>query len=240
MSGLAIVGFGCLGLIVIAFLGGGILVAKFMPKLKEMAGDFEKDPAKTTTLMALKMNPDVEILKTDDAKREVTFKTKADGKTTTISFDEFEKGKITIKNDKGEEYSMDASKAQTDGVVLKSPEGKTVMGGTAAATAPPAEVPQYPGLTMDDGGFRSERAEAISGLAVGHVNDSVTKIKEHYEAALKSAGLEVQTILQEDQKTATVSGTQGNGKTSINVIIAADDSTPGKVQVTTQYTLPKP
>lgn len=238
LSGLAVVGIGCLGLIVIAFLGGGILVAKYLPKLKEVAGDFEKDPAKAATLLALKMNPDVEILSTDDAKREVTFKTKADGKTTTVSFDEFEKGKITVKNDKGEEYSFDATKAQTDGVVIKSPDGQTVMGGSAAATAPPAWVPKYPGLVVQDGGLRTERPDGtVSGVTAGKIGAALAQVREHYETELKKAGFEVTHNATEDGKAGTLTATKDAGKTTVSVTLSSESE--GETQVALTYEGPK-
>ena len=106
-------------------------------------------------MLALKMNPDVEVLNTDDTKREVTFKLKSSGETTTISYEDFEKGKMKIKNSKGEEYTVDASKAETEGMVIKGPDGQIITGGNAAATAPPAWVPLYPGLALQEGGALS-------------------------------------------------------------------------------------
>lgn len=240
LSGCAIAGMGCLTIVIILFLGGGFLVAKFMPDLKQMAADFEKDPGKAATLMALKMNPDVEVLHVDDTKREVTFKLKSSGETTTLSFDDIEKGKFSLKNDKGEKISVDASKAQTEGVVIKGPDGQTVTAGVGASTAVPAEVPLYPGVTLQDGSVRIEKADKISGLVTGHVTDTVSKIKDHYEATLKAAGLVVQSVFQGDDQTATVTGTKNQGKTDITVVITPDQSLPGKTQITVQYKLPKP
>jgi len=234
ISGLAIVGIGCLGLIVIAFLGGGFLVAKFMPKLKEMAGEFEKDPAKAATLMALKMNPDVEILNTDDTKREVTFKVKSSGETTTISFDDFEKGKITLKNDKGEEYGIDASKAQTEGVVIKGPDGQTITGGNAAATAPPAWVPLYPGLALQDGGARMQRPDgSMSGLVVGKVGASLADVRLYYENELKSQGYEVNSNFSEENKTGNIQATKDGSEFTIGITLSTESD--GQTQVALTY-----
>jgi len=139
LSGLAIAGIGCLVILAIALLGGGLLVAKGCSKFKEIAGDldFQKDPAKAAALMALRLNPDIEIISTDDTKREVTFKTKSKGEVTTVSFDDLQDGKFTIKNAKGEVITVDGSANDGKGTTtVKGPDGSTVIGGDAAGPPP--------------------------------------------------------------------------------------------------------
>jgi hypothetical protein len=238
LSGFAIAGIGCLGILVLLFLGGGFIVAKYMPQFKEKMAEFEKDPAKAA-VWALELNPDIEVLNKDDAKREITFKTKSTGETTTFSYDDLQNGKMSVKNDKGEEYSFDASKAQTDGVVMKGPDGRTITAGAAAASAPPEEVPLYPGLVLQDGGYRMDQPDAVTGLAVGSVQADMVKIKEHYETLFKAAGYEV-TSVASGSASSSVTGTKNDGKSTISVIINPSAENPEQTQVTTQYHLPKP
>jgi hypothetical protein len=235
LSGLAMAGIGCGVLLLAALVGGGFMVAKIGSKVKEFAGD----PAKAA-VWALEMNPDIEVLKKDDAKREITFKQKSTGETSTISYEDLEKGKLTVKNDKGEEYGFDASKAQTEGVVIKGPDGKTITAGVAAASAPPAEVPQYPGLKLEDGaGYRVDQAEAVGGMTMGKAPGDVRTVKEHYEGVLKSGGYEVNSIVNGEYDSVSITGKKGAGMTSINVMISRDEGTAGQVVITTQYQLPK-
>lgn len=233
LSGIAIAGIGCLGIVVILFLVGGFFVAKFMPNLKE----FAEDPAKAA-VWVLEMNPDIEVLNKDDTKREITFKTKSTGETTTLSYDDLENGKFSVKNEKGEEYSFDASKAQTDGVVMKGPDGKTITAGIGAASAPPAEVPLYPGLSLEAGGYRMDQPDAVTGMAVGFVQADIIKIKEHYETLFNAAGYEVTSV--SSNSNTSVSGTKDEGKSSISVIINPSVEKPDHTQITIQYHLPKP
>ncbi|SKA80920.1 hypothetical protein SAMN02745166_00697 [Prosthecobacter debontii] len=234
MSGLAIAGIGCLGLIVLIFLAGGALVAKFMPQIREAAAEFEKDPAKAATMLALKMNPDVEVLNTDDTKREVTFKLKSSGETTTISYEDFEKGKMKIKNSKGEEYTVDASKAETEGMVIKGPDGQIITGGNAAATAPPAWVPLYPGLALQEGGARMQRPDGgVSGLAVGKVAAPSAQVYQHYETDLKSQGYEVTSSFSDEHKAGNIQATKDDGKTILGLTISTESD--GQTQVALTY-----
>lgn len=239
LSVFAIAGMGCLGLLVLLFLGGGIIVAKFMPQIKEMAAEYEKDPA-LFAIRILEMNPDIEVIKKDDAKREITFKTKSTGETVTITYDDLASGKMNMKKEKGEEYSNDTSKTQTENVVMKDTDGQVVTRGVAAASTPPAEVPLYPGLALQDGGYRMDQPEAISGMAVGSVKAEVGKIKEHYETTLQAAGFEVTTMANGNNLAATITGKKADGKSSISVMITPEPGVPDNIQVTTQYHLVKP
>lgn len=236
MSGLAIAGIGCLGILVIAFLGGGFVIAKLFPKIKEFAAD----PAKAA-VWALEMSPDIEVLKKDEAKREITFKTKSTGEVTTLSFDDLEKGKISLKNDKGE-YMVDASKAQTEGMVLKTPEGQTTLkAGAAAASSLPAQVPVYPGLQLkEDAGYRMEQPNGVNGMATGTVSGDLVAIKDHYEAKLKASGYEVTSLINGNNESAAINAKKGEGQDHISIVIAPEEGAPGTLQVTTQYYLPKP
>ncbi|TDU70952.1 hypothetical protein EI77_02070 [Prosthecobacter fusiformis] len=93
LSGFAIAGIGCLGLLIVIFLGGGFVVAKFMPQLKEMA----EDPSKMV-IWALEKNPDIEVIKKDDVKREITYKTKSTGEVVTVSYEDLAQGKMKPDN----------------------------------------------------------------------------------------------------------------------------------------------
>ncbi|MCW0219515.1 MAG: hypothetical protein OJI67_14415 [Prosthecobacter sp.] len=236
LSGLAIAGIGCGSLLLLAFLGGGLLLAKGCSKFKEFAAD----PA-AAVVWAMEQNPDIEVIKKDDAKREITYKTKSTGEVTTISYEDIKQGKLTLKNDKGEEYGFDASKAQTEGVVIKGPDGKTIVAGNVSATAPPAEVPLYPGLeTEDGGGYRVDEDKSTLGMTVGNAKGTLTEVKDFYESKLKAEGYELQTTVNGDNESATLVGTKNDRKTSISVAIVPNTEKPGMMQITVQYNIPKP
>lgn len=239
MSCLAIGGIGCLVIVVILFLGGGAVVFRFMPQLKEFASESKKDPAKAAAMLMLKMNPDIQIMATDDAKREVTFKVKSSGDTVTMNFDDIQKGKMKMTNSKGEEVSIDASDAGKGGIVMKGPQGQTVIGGGAAATAPPSWVVAYPGLTPEEGGMKSEQDGNVTGMVRGSTKDPVTKVKTQLEASLKAAGYTTETNLitaGDGSVTGSITANKADGKTTATYLITTED---GKTVIMTQYEGPK-
>jgi hypothetical protein len=91
-----IAGIGCGGLVVLAIIAIFVLAGKACTKINEVAGDFQKNPAKAAAMLALKFNPEVEVVSTDDTKNEITIRTKKDGETMTMSFEDVAKGKFTM------------------------------------------------------------------------------------------------------------------------------------------------
>lgn len=234
LSCLAMGGIGCLVLIVALFLGGGAIVAKFLPQIKQFVADAEKDPARAAAMLALSMNPDIKVQGTDEEKRTVTFKVKSSGETMTVSFEDISKGKLTMTNDKGEEISIDASKAKEEGIVMKGPEGQTVIGGGGAASAPPAWVPIYEGGTVQEGGFRMDKEDGmIVGMTVVKTPDDLAKVREFYETKLKAAGYAVNSNFSEENKAGNISAEKESDKTRIGVTVSTESD--GQTQAAISY-----
>lgn len=236
LSGLAIAGMGCGGLLLLFILVAALLVMKACNKVKEVAGDFTVNPAKAMAMIVLKSNPELDVVKTDDAKGEITVRNKKSGEVVTMSFEDIKKGKFTMKNAKGEEVSIDASDAAgKGGVVMKGPEGEVVIGGAnTAAVAPPAWVPVYSNLKAQPGGMRSEKNGVIAGAFVAETADSGAKVKEFYEAKLKEAGFEIEVTSTSANggEFNVVAGTKDDGKSKVTAIITTEN---GKTGVMLNY-----
>lgn len=230
-------GIGCGGLLLVAFIGAGLLLMKGCQKAKEIAGDFQKNPAKAAAMLVLKANPDVEVVSTDDNKGEITIKDKKSGETTTTSFDDLSQGKLTVKNSKGETMTVDASDAKNGKITMNGPDGKVTIG-DAANTALPAWVPAYPGAASQPGGMKTEKSDKIVGMTVLQTPDPVAKVKEFFESKLKADGYttEVNTMNFNGNDSATVSGKKNDGKQTVNVVIATES---GKTSVMVNYEGPK-
>jgi len=261
MSGLAIAGFGCGGLILIILVVGFIFVGKACNKISEVAGDFTKNPAKATAMLVLKMNPDIEIISTDDTKNEVTFKEKQSDEVITMSFDDLAQGKLTMKDSKGEVISIDGSKAGSDGKItikgkngeesvidtsgakegqmkIKSKDGEMTIGGGSLSDLP-AWVPVYPGATSTNGGGMKSVKENVATGAVGLQSaDPVGKIKEFYEAKLKEAGYKVESneITADGKQTVILNATNEASSSTFNVIASSEE---GKTALMLNYSGPK-
>ena len=261
ISGLAIAGFGCGGLIVIILIVGFIFVGKACNMVQEYAGDFSKNPAKASAMIVLRMNPELEIVSTDDTKNEATIKIKKTGETYTMSFDDIKNGKLTMRDSTGQEISIDGSKVSTEGKVvikgkdgeeaviegsggtkgqmkIKSKDGEVTIGATSVSDLP-AWVPVYPGATSSQGGgMKNEKEGVVNGAIALESADPVAKIKEFYEAQLKGAGFKVESneISADGKQTIILNGTNDSTTSRVNVMASTEA---GKTAVMLSYSGPK-
>jgi hypothetical protein len=231
LSGLAIAGIGCGALTLLIIVAAGLLMMKGCQKFNEVAADFEKNPERAAAMMALKFNPDLEVVSTDDAAGQITVKQKSTGETTTMSFKDISEGKFTVTNSKGETVTMDASKAANDGLVVTGPEGKMVLGGNQSA--PPAWVPLYPGATAS-GGMKSEQGNKVSGTFATATGDDLAKVKAFYEQKLSDEGYETGTnaVQGEGAELVMFNANKDDGQRTLNVVIQAES---GKTNVSLTY-----
>lgn len=241
MSGLAIAGIGCGGLIVIGLIGVFMLLGKACTGLKEYAEEAQKNPAKAAAMLVTKFNPDIEVVSTNDTAGEITIRDKKTGKETTLSFEDIANGKFSMTDGDGKTISVDGSQATKDGTVrIQGPNGETVISGTGASmvAAAPAWVPQYPGLKTSTGGMRSEKDGVATGAVAGETADPVVKVKDYFESTLKEAGYTVETNVANANgaDSGFIRGTKDDGKQSVSVMLGAEG---GKTSVMVQYQGPK-
>ena len=255
-NGLAIAGIGCLVVLVIFGIVGVMLVNKAAKFVRANVGDFTSNPERAGVLMALKLNPAIEVLNVDDAKNSVTFKEKSSGKVMTMSFEDIKQGKISFSDDQGHEVNIDGSQLTKDSKLtvkgsdgkeilikgdggnqgsftVKGPDGEMVINTNAQS---PAWVPVYPGAKPGQGGMRSEQGGKLTGVSMLETNDEVSKVAAFYDSKLKEAGFKVETTsLSADGKgNAILNGTKADQ--TVNAVIS-DES--GKTKVMLSYEGPK-
>jgi hypothetical protein len=202
--------------------------------------DAAADAVANAVILGLKKNPNIEILKTDNTKREVTYREKKSGQEVTISFDDLSQGKFNMKmkDARGRESSISSGAA--GGMTITGPDGKMTISGGAASSSAPAWVPAYPGATPAAGSMRMEKGDTLSGSSHSETKDSVAKVKEFFDSKLKEQGYKTEAMIMnlDGKDNASVTGTKKDGdrKTSITVSISAVD---GKTAVMTYYEGPK-
>ena len=91
MSCLGIGGIGCLVILIALFVVGGVVVAKFGPKIKEFVADFQKDPERTIMMAMFKNHPNLELVSEDQATREITFRIKGQTETYTMNLNDLKR-----------------------------------------------------------------------------------------------------------------------------------------------------
>ncbi len=137
LSGLAWTGIGCgiFALILIAFAIGGSIFAY------NKAKGYISNPEKAIAEMIVASTPELEKISSDDAKGEMTVRTKS-GETITVSYADIGSGKFSFKDSTGK---------------------LTTPGASTDFTEVPAWVPQVPKIS----GLPSVLPEKLGGLSKG-------------------------------------------------------------------------
>ncbi len=209
MSPLAWVAIGCGGLailavvLVIGVVGFGIF------KAKEMAQDFQANPAKTAAETIVKLNPELDLMSTDDEAGTVTVKNNKTGEIATLNFEDIAEGKFSVTTDEGE-FKMDVSETDDGGAVtFTGPEGEARFGASADLGDVPGWVPIYPGAAEAQGTFSSKTAEGLAGLVTAKTEDSSQQVLDHYKQWLEDNGYEIQGTSVNTTPQGSFSGISG-------------------------------
>lgn len=226
LPALAWIGIGC-GVIVligaIALVAGGVFVAK---KVKDAAGDFEKNPTLAGARMIVKLNPEWEEVSVDEKAGTITVREKKTGKETTVGLDDLAKGRVTFSSE-GKSYTVEAQGDHETGQLKVTDEsGKTVFsaGGAGGAKAPDW-VPTYPG-TSAKGGLVMQNGASVSGSFQVATDDAPEKVVDYYRKTLSDAGFKVRVNTYsegEGPSGGVVYGENEAAKRTVTVMISVED-----------------
>ena len=176
----AIVGIGCLVLAV----AGVVVAAILIIKAKNFVEDFADDPAGTMVELAVKKDPNLEFIESDKKKGTITFRDKKSGKKTTISWDDWEKGKFSVESgDERATVNLGAGRA-----TVETPEGTTTLEASGLEKFPKwFELPE--GIGGWKTGLRQEKEGGqFNGSMVGESARPVAELKDDFVKVLVAAG----------------------------------------------------
>ena len=232
---LAWVAIGCGALILISFvmmMAGTWFAAK---KIKEVAGDFEENPAKSAAELIVKMNPDLELVESNEADGTITVLQKSTGETASFDYSQIQEGKLGFEAG-GEEFSVDVTGGDEGGVItMKTDEGEARFGAAGSAEDLPDWVPIYPDASKPEASYTSTTADAVSGIVSMATDDDVEAVLEYYRSTLQSAEYEVDVSTfsgADGGKAGNVVGQQDETDKLVNVSVARQEDT---TQITVQY-----
>lgn len=232
---LAWVAIGCGALLVIGLVvlfAGGLFVAK---KAGDVAKEFEKNPAKAAAELAVKLNPELEKVESDEDAGTITIRNKTTGEVGTFNFDQIKEGKLSFENDQGETVSFDASAAQEgEGVEITSSDGSKMTLGGGSTSEFPEWVLLYPDASKPQAAFTTSNADGDTGMLSMSSSDDVDTVIAHYEEKLEDGGYEVQKtqISSGDQLNVNLTAEKQDPKRTLVVNVLRQE---GKSQITIQY-----
>jgi len=149
------VGIGCGTLLVIGLVVMFLLVGFCKRKVAE----FAKNPEKLAAELIVKANPDLTLVSQDDAKGEMTIRTK-DGQETTMSYKDISKGKF----------------------VMRDANGNVAQLGNADLSKLPAWVPRVPKMKSATSSFQNQANGKMSGLYTATSTESIGALEAFFKA----------------------------------------------------------
>jgi len=227
------IGIGCgalMILVLVVVMVGGFFVAR---KVKDVAADFEENPAMATARMIVKLNPELEEVSTDEEAGTITVRNTETGEETTVNFEDIEEGKFSFTTEEGE-ITVDASELQESGTINITDDEGGVVFSTGGAVSDDVEpwVPVYPGCEPTNRHSMRSEQEHTGGFEL-ETPASVKEALEFYRAALSDDGYEVSvnTFTQENSEGGMVNGNHGEKGRSVVAIFSSEGGGPTKIVI---------
>lgn len=233
---LAWVGIGCGVIVLLTVIGLVALGGYAVHKVKQAGFDpalWKKNPTAAAAKIVSTMNPDVEVVSTDNDSQTITLKNKKTGKTVTVDLQDIKDGKFRFFDDKGKEstISIDTGsdkKGEESGTMnIKTSEGNLNISTGSSASKLPKWVPLYKDIVPQHVMVMSADKGTTGGYSIV-VQDSVEIAAALMEKELKDNGFTVSknSYSMNDKKMINMSGQKG-GNVSINVIVTNTDKGTG-------------
>ncbi len=226
---------GCLVLVVLVLLLMGGCTWFLADKAKDMAAEFEANPARAAAEMAVRLNPDLELVSSDEEAGTMTVLQKSTGEEVTLNFQDIAEGKFSFETDEGTS-SISFDPEGEGGVTVEGPDGTTSYGAKAGDELP-SWIAVYPGASEPQGAYSSTSGDQRSGAVSFRTGDPVARVLEFYERSLKAAGLEVSktTFTAQGSAGGMLNGNSEEPTRSVTVMVNDED---GETAIAVNYTEP--
>jgi uncharacterized protein YfiM (DUF2279 family) len=226
ISTLGWVGIGCGAIAILAILAIGATVAAGGWFLKKQANKFEDNPTLAAAELAVKMNPELEVVESDSDEGTLTIKNTKTGEVVTMNAKDIEEGKLTFTTKDGTTV-LDGS-STGDGGTLKVTNEKgeeaVLSAGTGAPKNLPSWLPVYAGAKVE-GSYDATTAEGRNAMFTVTSSDSVDQVAEFYQSQLEGAGLKVERSSYETagNKAIMLVGKTEDDKRTANVTVSSNE-----------------
>ncbi len=228
---------GCLGLLL---LGGAVtaIIGYFaVQKAKEVAGDFENRPVFTAAKALVMLNPDIELVNADENTQQITVREKSTGKTVTVSLEDLKEGRISFKDEKGEQYTL-RTDGENGGVQVQGPNGQQVFSAQPGGNIEFPDWAPVPAGTYS-GSAKTSTSEGTIWVITVDTPSTVPQLVEQLERNVTSQGFRVtgksvtttadgsalmfSAVSADEKRTITAMGGSKAGTTQTEFIYSAQE-----------------
>ncbi len=226
---LAWIAIGCGGIVVLAGIAFTVLGWLAVNKMKDVASEFEDNPTRVAAELMVRMNPDLEMVESDEDAGTLTVREKSSGKVITFNYQDIEQGRISFETDEGT-VEISGQPESGEGVMtITTAEGETQIGGGGEI---PEWVPAHPATTTRKSLYRATGPKGDAGHAAFTVDANADDVVAFYKAELEKMGyaVTVASFSGDEGSVSMVSGQQDGGS-----IVASVNEKGGGCEVTVQY-----
>lgn len=229
LPALAWIAIGCGGIVVLAGIAFTVLGWFAVGKMKDVASDFEKNPTKAAAELVVRMNPDLEMVDSDEEDGTITVREKSSGKVVTLNYDEIEEGRISFESEEGRVEITGQAQGGEAAMTITTEEGETRIGGGGEV---PDWIPAHPATTTRRSVLHSAGPNGETGQASFTVDADAADVAAFYKRELEGAGytVSVTEYSNDDGSFSVVSGRKDGGS-----VIASVNARERPVEVVVQY-----
>lgn len=215
---------GVLLLVAFAVMTGGWFLAS---KVKEVAEDYQDNPVRATAELAVRFNPALELVDSDE--HSMTIREQTSGETLTVRYEDWEKGKFSLRNDQGELMTVDLNSpdgATGEMITFTDESGEVARFGVLDPGLLPPWVPG-PGFSdADDHGLTAmvEAEDHVSGHGWMTSDADRDEVAAYFTAAMTELGLPVNRSESSgpEGRMLTLSGQEGGRSFTVALTDAGD------------------
>lgn len=223
---------GCGAALLLAIIAVVAVVGFGWYKAKQMGFDpreWSENPTKAAAKMVTAMNPDVEVVETDEEAETITLRNKETGETITIDMEDIKQGKLRFFNEKGEssEITVTTDEDGSGTLNISSSEGSFKMDAGAGVAKLPDWVPVFGGGVPENIGVLTAGSGITGGYTV-ETGESLEDVATFFEDKLQAAGFETSrsSFTSNDTSVINIRGIDEPSGRSV-IVMVTDES--GKV-----------
>jgi hypothetical protein len=158
------VGIGCGTILIIVIIAVSLLIGWCKRTVGDL-GEFQRNPEKAAAEMMVRLSPDLDMVSQDEAKGEMTIRTK-DGETITMSYKDIAEGKFRMKD----------------------AQGNTTEFGNTDLSNLPSWVPRVPEMKSTTLSTQSVSGDTLSGLYSATSAQSAEQLESHFKTEAEKLG----------------------------------------------------
>jgi hypothetical protein len=204
---------------IIVIAATGLFVAN---KVKDVAKEFEDNPAMAAAELIVRASPDIELVSKDEENQKLTVRNKETGEIITVDVEDIREGKLRFETSEGvATLDVDGGgDGEKGSFKLTGPDGTTEIR-AADGDELPDWVPVYSGDAQATDSYSSTGPQGSTGMVAWTTGDPAGKVVEFYQSELKERGYHVQTTtgISPSGEGGMVIATSGDGKRSIHVMV---------------------